>query len=585
MPDDATPTDDQSEPQILPELADVPETFDALDNEGLRALWATLEAARAARVEAAAELTGLTAVREARDAVQAIVDAQNRIAADLTERMALENDLTSLAQVPALPEPPAPAAEDSESDAATVDAPPADAPDPVVVEAVTAAVTGEAMDGPPATPPPNSEPARPRVAMRAAAGQPEQDSTVDFAALGEMVQRNRKGGWGRPILASIPAFEDTPEIRERMLSSDNSTSSNDRIVREATEEWLTSFTAAQAEPARTAAICDPLDIIREVPDCTTSATPFADSLPSRPAGRLGFTVTPGMSLADVASGVGYWTEEDQAAVDDDDSSTWKVCVAVECPTPTEVKAEAVTACLTFDNTTDMSNPERIRDALSKMSAQRARATEAKLLALADDESYQFTATAPYGSLDGFIHTVLTTLAQGTYAERIGDSPYLAFLSPGLLETFVIDRDHKKSLAGFESGAVIAYIEGELAAAGHNVRLVKLLDVAIGDGAPFHALPAVGTPTDLPQLGGSFRPSVVRLIAPTSALYFSTGQIDVGVQRSPELNRRNKAQFFGEEYVGLTKHGCDPWFRLEVTACPTGSRAEDSQLIECPANDS
>jgi hypothetical protein len=315
------------------------------------------------------------------------------------------------------------------------------------------------------------------------------------------------------------------------------------------------------------------------------AEPFADSLPSVPAGRLGYQFTPSMSLATMSSGVDVWDETDQASVVSTDAGTWKPCVAVVCPTPSTVTAEAITACFTFDNTTEMSNPERIRDAMSKINAQRARTKEGRLLQLADTFSVHFEASAPYGALDGIIHIILTTLPQGEYPERLDDTPYVFYTPPGLLEALVIDRDHQTAKADFESGPVIAYIEGECAAAGWNVRVVDLEDVERGGQTPFAALPAVGVANKvaLPGLGGTTRPFKARLLAPESALYFSTGELNMGIERSPDLNRRNQAQWFAEEYVGLSKHGCHPWYTLHLTLCPTGSRAALTSVFTCPTS--
>jgi hypothetical protein len=143
-----------------------------------------------------------------------------------------------------------------------------------------------------------------------------------------------------------------------------------------------------------------------------------------------------------------------------------------------------------------------------------------------------------------------------------------------LEALVMDRANKGHLTSQDAGAVAEYVRSEAAAAGWNIRLIDLDDVSMNESAPFNTLPApdVSTGTPLPGLGGSGHPFRVHVIPPESALYASTGEINTGVERSPELLRQNRAQYFSEEFLFLTKHGCYPWFTLDLTLCPNGGRA-------------
>ena len=64
------------------------------------------------------------------------------------------------------------------------------------------------------------------------------------------------------------------------------------------------------------------------------------------------------------------------------------------------------------------------------------------------------------------------------------------------------------------------------------------------------------------------------------IYGSTGEIATGVERSPELVRRNQAQWFMEEFVLLAKHGCQPWYRLDLDVCENGTRAALTTPFSC-----
>lgn len=574
-----------------PAMPEIPEDLSALNDDELRGLHAELEAAyQGLRTEANTpeHVAQLRTLREQQAAIVTVA----------SDRIALANDLQNLdADAPVLPDPPAPAPEDSAAEEeAPADPPETSAAAPV---AVTAAVTAEEIAGnrEPGSPPPANSPARPRVAsLVAPAGSRivEPGAALDLETIGAAVTDLARGASyeGRVRVASLTAFEAEPGLREEVLTLD-SISRNDALIRQAGLDWRTQYDAARearhaptGPMARTASICDPLDAIRDIPDCVQSAEPFSDSLPSRPAGRLGFQYTPSMSLATMAAGVAIWNEANQAAVVATDQSTWKPCVDVVCPSPASVRALAVTACFKADNTTDMSNPERVRDAMSKINAQRARSKTGRLLQIADSLSSHFEFSAPYGALDGLMQSILTTLPQGEYPERLDDgTPYVLYTPPGMLEALVIDRMNMGFRTDVDTGSVIAYIERECAAAGWNVSVVDIEDVEEGGQTPFAPLPTVGVGNKvaLPALGGTTRPFKARLLAPESALYFSTGSIEMGIERSPELNRQNKFQWFAEEYVGLAKHGCHPWYTLHLTLCPNGTRAGLTTPYACPTS--
>lgn len=584
-----------------PAIPEIPEDLTALGDEDVVGLHAQLEESYQA-LRASGDRTP-----QVRDAARAIRDAQARLATEMTGRYELATELNTLDAPIAMPEAPnlepvgtpdtagdaaassdaVPAAED---DAEKDKGAPAPAAEPV--GAATAGVQLSAEDVIAGRDPQNpgqtvssTSPPRPASALVAAAGTDMQGQELDFEHLGALINPQLKGPYAKTRLAMVAGFSDTPGLdRASMLSNQNPAGVNDRLIKEAVAAHMHRAFPESFPAPMTAAICDPLDIIREIPDCTTAAEPFSDSLPSRPAGRLGFQFTQSMSISFFDDAVDVFDETDQSNVDPDDSDTWKPCVKLTCPTPDDVTAEAITACFYFDNTTDMSNPERVQDAMKKIAARKARLKTGRLLQLADTFSIHWEAVGPYGALPGFIEMVLSALAQGEYPERLEDgTPYNLYTPPGLLEALVIDRANKEFLTSNEQEEVATYIQGEARAAGWNIRLVDLEDVAVGDSAPFAALPAVNQAfAALPGLGGASHPFKVRLIAPQSALYFSTGEINVGVERSPELNRRNQAQFFMEEYVGLAKHGCHPWFTLDLTLCGNGARAAGVEPFDCTA---
>lgn len=597
---------DEPTPTPIPEL---PEDLASLTPEQVVQLHADLETAyQAIRTEPRSA--------ETRDRARSVREAQAKLADHVKDGIALDEEFAALDadDTAVLPTPPEAAPEPAPVAEA---APPADplapAADPVVTPAAADAPAGGELvgagapmqaslsvtnivehrenEGVPAVV--HSE-AR-KVPMTAGAGSSilQQGEEVGFEALGRMVteeSRMRSGGAQKVFLAAVNPFEALEGMSDQMLGRHHSAERNTEIIHLARDEYLA---RRNGDPVpQTAAICEPFDIIRTIPDCVEASEPFSNSLPSRPIGRLGFQFIPSMSINDfgvaattditdaisgsLGAGLQIWGEAEQATVDPDDSSTWKPCAFVDCPDVDTVTAEAITACFTFDNTTDMSSPERIQDALSKITARKARLKTERLLQIAEGFSHHFRMTGPYGALPGFIEGLIFTLAQGGYTERLEDgTPYNVYTPPGLLEMLVVDRANKGYLTSVEQQDVASYVKSEAAAAGWNISLIDLNDVSLDEDAPFNPLPAVSVgsaATPLPGLGGSAHPSRVHIISPESVLYGSTGEINVGIERSPELMRQNRAQWFEEEYVMLTKHGCHPWFYVDFTLCPNGSRA-------------
>lgn len=579
----------------------VPDDLSTLDEATARELHASLEnryqEIRGQDGLGAAQLEQLRQIRQTQGRLVERVTAIHAEAADV------ENGLAEVDQPIALPDPPQ--AQTPPADAAPVpDAgqPPAaeNQGTPAMPAAQAAGLTAAQIASArtpqtPAAQKPAGTPARPRANYVAGAGSVDvqQGQVVDFERIGLMVDSAKhrldgRGGEVQAFVAGLPAFEDQAnDLPVPVLSANASASQNDRLIRDAVDDWkLRTGRVTGEQLGRTAAICDPLDIIREIPDCSTDRDPFGDSLPQRPAGRLGFQFTPSILLSAVDAGVqAGWDDADQAAVNPADVETWKPCVDITCPTPTNVRAEAVTACVRFDVTTEMSSPERVQDVMSKLAALRVRKRTVRLLAIADALSshYTFTSQFGYGAFPALIEGAMSTIARAVYAERIEQGDYNVYLPPGLVEMLATDLVGR----AFGDPEALAQAQQSVVDLVENItglRTVRLLDEVAGN--PFAALNAPGDAAEaLPRLNeladlSNVRAFSVRFIAPEAALYFSTGEERTGIEASPELMRQNKRQWFSEEFVGLAKHGCHPWFRVDMTLCPNGARTGFNTPVAC-----
>ena len=412
-------------------------------------------------------------------------------------------------------------------------------------------------------------PARPRVAFTAGAGQTAftQGVELDMADLGRAFESKKHlqpGADGAPVqavVAGLRAFEDTQELSVPVLSHRNTAAQNDAIISEAVDAWSEKRAAVQAgvPAAHTAAICDPLDIIREIPEVGVTETPFAGLFPQRPIGRLGFTYTPASSIADTDEAVAVWDEDDQSGVDPDDSSTWKPCVDISCSVPTEVKAKELTTCVTVDTMVEISSPERVREFLHLLGVQRARRREQHVLGLFDATASGYTFTGSYGAVASLVQAIHTVLPQLLYVEREDAASYDLVLEPGYLNKLAYDEHNKAYTDPRDAQAVIREATG--------LNVVVLRDFV--GASPFQIPPTAGAASaTLAEIPDTNR---VRLVPAGSYIYAATGEESTGWQTDPQLARQNKQQMFTAEWLLLAKHSGAKAAFVDITSAGDGSR--------------
>lgn len=531
-------------------LRQLPGDLTTANLEDLEALHAELGASRDALKESARSQADVDLIREATARRNAIAEEFNRrIAEDAAVADALQgldDELASESPLPAMASmtPPRPSADQ-----------------------IVAARGGQA----PAVQNPASVTGREakKVPMLAAMASDSflSGDEIQLEQIGEGLERMKKSPQ-RVIVASLQPYSDLGDGMPEALSSNNGAWRNTELMLEAQDAWRIRNNIDGA--ARLTAICDPLDQLRQIPDGFSTAEPVRDVFPSRPMGRLGWTFIRSVELSLVESATTVWDEDDQDAVDVDDSDTWKPCLDIACPTPVDARAEAVTACIRYDITTEMSSPEHIANVMNALTAMRARRKESRILQRIDELSHAYTyGGAGYGAVPTVIAALNTALGQATFNNRIDPGNYTAILPAGLAQLLAID------LAGR------AYDDADVTDAVGYVRnrveglreVVTSLDVSASGsepGPPFATLNPVGAgAVALPSLDGTYR---IRLVDPSAGLYAETGALNVGTQRGPNELRQNKTMYFAEEFILLEKNGPEPWFSIDVVVCADGSRA-------------
>lgn len=445
-----------------------------------------------------------------------------------------------------------------------------------VVAAAEAIVEGAAPElamvasARPTTP---AEVVRPRVAYVAGAGQRAFTQGVELGwesmARAWDSLRNIKpgidGSQAKAVVASLPAFEDTDGLHVEMLTADNTVLHNDRLIQQSVDAWQAKR-AGQDLAAHVAAICEPLDIIREIPQCGETDTPFTDLFPQRPIGRLGFTFTRGSSAAAVdgaITSINIATFE--SALNEANPSTWKPCIPINCATPVTVTAEELVTCVTVQTSTEMSSPERVQEFMHKLRVQRARRREQLQLTRWDATAsgYNFSGQNGVGAVPSMVEAIETLLPQLAYTERLDETDWDIVIEPGYLNKLTIDLHmvcNPVEMAGARS-ETLAMIRNLL---GRPVTVLRDFKGA----NPFQTQPAAGAEDDLDALPATDR---IRLVPAGAYIYGSTGEEATGWQTDPQLVRQNRKQAFTAEYFLLAKHGCHPAAYIDITSYASGGR--------------
>lgn len=380
---------------------------------------------------------------------------------------------------------------------------------------------------------------------------------AEFGQLAEAALGANGSAVSATVIASLGGYEQFAGQIE-MLSMSQGTYANSRMIRDAIARRRTNRTV-------TAALCDPLEIIREIPDCGVDNRPFRDVFTQLPMARGGFTYTPGI---DVDAQI--WTEADQAGVDPNDPDTWKNCSLIACSPSETVKAVEAVGCITFDDTTEWSNPELVAQAWNRSRVKMARASEVQLLrdfdaqALAAGGALSETALADYAMQAATKEALALALNAILYEVRETAEDYQIVLPYGLARLIAANESGQEH-GGCVSETDVLNCIGDVTGS----QAVSLLD-ASGQGPD--VAPLALNPGNVSVLSAAASIRRIRLVPVSSMFVGVTGVEDYGVERSPELRRQNRAQMFAKEYFALGRPGCAIPAYIDIDAlCVRGGR--------------
>ncbi|MDQ3096427.1 MAG: major capsid protein, partial [Actinomycetota bacterium] len=292
--------------------------------------------------------------------------------------------------------------------------------------------------------------------------------------------------------------------------------------------------------------------------------PIRDSLNTLGATRGQFTFYPAICLP--VDGVGLWSCEDDALVDEADPTTWKVCAEVDCDESQEVGVDAIYTCVTIGNYQSRFAPEQWQGYLAALAVMNARQAEVALFTkMRAEVSTTHTVEALGSVYANLVNGVALAAAAIRQDQRLGDIRLNLWLPEWIKTAIRMDLVTRRvfSSAVDDPNVTDALLASAFANEGIDVTYSQDLDLIEGASGQ-----SDGPLTSLPATAGA-------VLAPNGYFTFlDGGTLDLGTEiRDHNLNRQNKVAAFAESYEGLMARGCNakaldiPVEICDNAACP------------------
>lgn len=328
----------------------------------------------------------------------------------------------------------------------------------------------------------------------------------------------------------------------------------------------------------TAAFCAPATPYYNVACMNTVRRPVFNSLPGFAAPRGRVSIMPSPDLADITSGYGQWTTDDDA-----DADARKACITVTCGSPTTYSMYGVWRCMTVKNLLAMTYPELVEAWLNRLQAAHSRLGETLLLDAMGTAAD--TLSAPnlgYGAATSITSSVLNYLALYQETQRWDlTGPMEAWAHRYVLWGIKMDLMRRRRVDG-QPPRVPSDAEVDRMFADAGVTIHWFIDTPTWGAA----IPAVGVD------GGSLNllpQSVQILLAPPGKFaLIDRGELAIGVTgdgvyRDNDSNASNQFTFFFESFEGLVSTTTCPAHILDIPVCWNGAQIDDI-VINCQGGD-
>lgn len=327
----------------------------------------------------------------------------------------------------------------------------------------------------------------------------------------------------------------------------------------------------------TAAWCPPATPYYNVACANTLRRPVFNSLPGFQAPRGRVSIMPSPDLADITSGYGQWTIED-----DSDPAARKNCITITCGNPTTYEMYGVWRCMTVKNLLAMTYPELVEAWLNRLGAAQARLGETLLLDAMGTECDTLDAQRlGYGAAVTITSTVLNYLALYQETQRWDITGNMQAWAPRwVLWGMKMDIMRRRRT----DGRVVVPSDAEIESMFTEVGLTIHWFIDTPTWAV--AIPRVGVD------GGNLNlipQSVQILIAPPGKFaLIDRGNLNIGVTgdnmyRDNDSNSKNQFTWFFESFEGVVSTTTCPAHILDIPVCWNGVQIDDI-VIACQGQD-
>jgi hypothetical protein len=318
-------------------------------------------------------------------------------------------------------------------------------------------------------------------------------------------------------------------------------------------------------------LCAPLTPIYDLPQIATEARPVRDNLPAFQAARGGITWATPPSIADVSTGVGLITAEE-----DGEGGTFatKTCQFLDCDAFNSAEIAAIYHCLEWGNIGARAWPERVAQFTDVVMAAWSRLAEINLLNLMKAGSTQVTAAAAtygYGALSDFTSQILVAAAGYRNRFRMDANSRFRVVAPTWMRDIVLadlinsqfDRFAIQGYDGVDAFLRLHLIDPIWTIDGENDNTDTQFFADQGAGA------LVGYPDEQKWF----------LFPEGTWIWVTMGTLELGIVRDSVLNALNDFQVFGEGFETIAQVG---YQSLEITSnfCSSGSTGGPVTAITC-----
>lgn len=312
-------------------------------------------------------------------------------------------------------------------------------------------------------------------------------------------------------------------------------------------------------------LCAPATPYYDLQQIATAARPVRDALVRFNAERGAITFASPPTLADVTTGVGIKTAEEDGL---GGTNAEKTCQHIECPDLNTVDVDMIYWCLQFGNLQGRTWPEQVRQFTELTMAAHAREAEVVLLDGMKAASKLVTATGELGAVASLLSEILTAAAGYRSRHRMSPDAVLEVALPAWVKDLLVTDMWRSQFQRFEftREGVVALLRSQ------RIEPWFYIDSASNDQQVFGAQNP-GVMVNFPSTVAWF------LYAPGSFLWLDSGVLDLGIVRDSVLNSTNDYSIFGETFEEVAFIGIES-LHVVTTVCNSGTTAAPV-TVTCP----